>query len=96
VTQEPHRYAFWKKFKIFRDERDERDEKSAIPFVKFIPRPASIAAPRLEPFGKDIGRGPQGLNLFINPVYGYFLNATGVDGAWRGGAEAGAGGAWQG
>ena len=63
--------------------------------MKFIPRPASIAAPRLEPFGKNVGHGPQGLNLFINPVYGYFLNATGVDGAWGGGAEAGAGGTWQ-
>ena len=63
--------------------------------MKLIPRPASIAATRLEPFGKDVGYGPQGLNLFINPVYGYFLNAAGVDGAWWGGAEAGAGGAWQ-
>lgn len=98
MTQEPHRVAFRKNFEIFRDERDEGDEgdeRSAIPFVKFIPRPLSITAPRLEPFGKDVRHGPQGLDLVINPVYGYFLNAAGVDGTWRGGAEAGAGGAWQ-
>lgn len=95
MTQEPHRYAFWKNFRIFRDKGDERDKRSAIPFVQIIPRPASIAAPRLEPFVKDVGHSPQGLDLIINPVYGYFLNAAGVDGTWGGGAEAGAGGAWQ-